>query len=248
MLKGNEVMSKALQQETELQKAANELMERKREEGRINQMRTEQEDLHLEMSQKFASAEEGCTKLTVKLEKLFAKFKRAKNELTDVQSEFQREKEDILDTIRDIQREIRLKTLVLDSFVPPDVVQQCEESATWSDDEGNWTFQPPGERTERPKRPGSAVGCARPTTDFARCRRNLGPRFRYDMILQTDLDLPERFTADSPHASEIPASIRTAVEAAIADDFLREAKAKKPANTAPESSQAFPMARGLVAR
>lgn len=48
-------------------------------------------------------------------------------------------------------------------------------------------------------RPSSALNLKKPTCEFARMALSLGdnnPRFRYDNIMQLDLDLPERTTED----------------------------------------------------
>jgi len=48
-------------------------------------------------------------------------------------------------------------------------------------------------------RPCSALNLKKPTSEFARMALSLGdnnPRFRYDNIMQLDLDLPERTTED----------------------------------------------------
>merc|ERR1719389_851171 len=51
----------------------------------------------------------------------------------------------------------------------------------------------------RPARPSSALGLPRPTSEFARINQAMGdpnPRYMYDSIVITDLDLPERTTED----------------------------------------------------
>jgi len=52
----------------------------------------------------------------------------------------------------------------------------------------------------RAKRPNSALGLKRPTSEYARLAKNLGdtnPRFRADNIMNLDLDMPpEKFLDD----------------------------------------------------
>jgi len=53
--------------------------------------------------------------------------------------------------------------------------------------------------TLRVKRPGSALGLKRPTTEYARLAKNLGdpnPRYRADNVINLDLDMPERTVED----------------------------------------------------
>ena len=41
-----------------------------------------------------------------------------KNELTDIQDVVHKEREDLMDRIRELTREIRLKHLMIDQFIP----------------------------------------------------------------------------------------------------------------------------------
>merc|ERR1719321_239616 len=129
MLRGNEMMAKALEQEQHLHKAQVEMEERMREEQRIQNILQEQENEQRGLNERYMSQDDQAQKLTVKLEKLFTKFKRSKQELNDVQVEFQTEKEDILEAVRDLTRDIRLKSLILESFVPPEEMKMLEEGA-----------------------------------------------------------------------------------------------------------------------
>merc|ERR1719387_2116719 len=250
MLRGNEMMAQALEQEQHLHKAQVELDERKREELRIQNILAEQENEQKGLNERYMSQDDQAQKLTVKLEKLFAKFKRSKQELNDVQVEFQTEKEDILEAIRDLTREIRLSKLILDNFVPPDEAKFLEDCAMWDDETQEWSFNMPmrsaaGDQSAGLQRPPSSTGCPRPTTDFSRVHRAMGdanPRFRYDQILQTDLDLPERFTEDIA-AGELSEALKSAVFTAVGDESPKSKSTKAKGSFATAS---FPIARGLV--
>lgn len=54
-------------------------------------------------------------------------------------------------------------------------------------------------KSNTPKRLQSAVGMKRPTSEYSRIAKGLGdlnPRYKFDNILQLDLDMPERTTED----------------------------------------------------
>lgn len=251
MLQGSQIMGKALAQETELKRAQIELAERKREEGRIQNILESQENQQRTVEDKFASKEEQVAKMTVKLGKLWEKYKAARQEIADVQAEFQREKEEFLETIRDLQRDINFRTRVAEAFIPATEVAHAEECAEWNEDDGLWTFRLPATR-QRPKRPASACGFARPTTDFARINRAMGdpqPRFRYDGILQTDVDFHEPVTIpDFDAQSPLPPHLRGAVDTALAEDAKADKTRRPPTATQRPEEHAYPEARGLVAR
>lgn len=140
---------------------------------------------------------------------------------------------------------------MLEAFIPAHEVKHCEECAEWNEDEGTWAFRLP-ERRPRPKRPASACGFARPTTDFARINRAMGdpqPRYRYDSILQTDVDVHEPLTSqDFDPQGQLPPVIRAAIEGALAEDAKADKTRRPPTATQRPEEHAFPEARGLVPR
>merc|ERR1719343_1277740 len=72
-----------------------------------------------------------------------------------------------------------------------------------------------------PVRPVSALGLPRPTAEFARINRAMGdpnPRFMYDSIVITDLDLPERTTEDYEVHPELGDQVEQALLLALSPD------------------------------
>ena len=55
---------------------------------------------------------------TRKLKKVWHKLQSAQAEIRDLTDEFQTEREDMLDTIRELNKQLKLKQLILDNFVP----------------------------------------------------------------------------------------------------------------------------------
>lgn len=64
-----------------------------------------------------------------------------KQEIRDVQDEFQQEKEDMLEQIRTLTQQIKLKDLVIASFIPPDYQQKIMQFCHWSDYEESWAIE-----------------------------------------------------------------------------------------------------------
>lgn len=62
----------------------------------------------------------------------------AKNELNDMQDVIHREREDLMDRIRELTREIRLKHLIIDQFIPAQEYMRIERRAEWNDDVNEW--------------------------------------------------------------------------------------------------------------
>ncbi|EER15502.1 kif-3, putative, partial [Perkinsus marinus ATCC 50983] len=114
------VIQQAAVQEKELKKAKRALQKKKEEEERIRAKVKEQEEERLLLAEKYEAKGGQVVKLTSKLEKLWHKYKNASAEVDDLQREFQREREDMLESIRALSKELKLKSLVIDYFIPPE--------------------------------------------------------------------------------------------------------------------------------
>jgi len=57
----------------------------------------------------------------------------SKGELEDAAEMIHREREDLMDRIRELTREIRLKHLIIDQFIPATEYMKIERRAEWSD-------------------------------------------------------------------------------------------------------------------
>ncbi|EER00972.1 kif-3, putative [Perkinsus marinus ATCC 50983] len=170
---------------------------KKEEEERIRAKVKEQEEERLLLAEKYEAKGGQVVKLTSKLEKLWHKYKNASAEVDDLQREFQREREDMLESIRALSKELKLKSLVIDYFIPPEEYQRIADRAQYDQVEDAWEISHIGlAGNAQARRPGSALGLERPAAEFSRVARqhSADPRFRSDGILQTDLLSTERLT------------------------------------------------------
>lgn len=92
--------------------------------------------------------------------------------------------------------------MIIDFFIPPEEFKKYEKIAEWNEEVNDWTIRNPTNYRDiksGSKRPQSAVGMKRPTSEYSRIAKGLGdlnPRYKFDNILQLDLDMPERTTED----------------------------------------------------
>ena len=61
-----------------------------------------------------------------------------KGELDDITEVIHREREDLMDRIRELTREIRLKHLIIDQFIPAIEYMKIEGRAEWSPEDNDW--------------------------------------------------------------------------------------------------------------
>lgn len=197
---GPQIMEQAIRQEQELQKANQELEARMRQEREIARKLREKEEEQNLLEQRYSSKQEEIEAKNKKLKKIAKKVQEADQEIKDLQNDFRKEKEDMFDTIRVLTQQLKLKSLLIEQFVPKEEVDKIERRAAWDEDEDEWVLKEVRiSKTVQGKRPSSAVGLKQPTSEYARIAQGLGDtntRFRHDNILNLDLDLPERTTED----------------------------------------------------
>jgi len=121
LLVGGQVLDKAAEQEEELRKAKVELEGRRQQEATLAR---ELEEANIMMEEQYASMAEELEAKTRKLKKVWHKLQGAQTEIRDLSEEFQKEREDMLDTIRELNKGLKLKQLLLDSFVLPTEVER----------------------------------------------------------------------------------------------------------------------------
>jgi len=106
------------------------------------------------------------------------------------------------DTIYELTNQLKLKNMIIEYMIPPEEYRKYEKIAEWSEEINDWVINNPTQFKEvrsGSKRPQSAVGLKRPTSEYSRIAKGLGdlnPRYKFDNILQLDLDMPERTTED----------------------------------------------------
>mmetsp|Transcript_108639 Transcript_108639/g.212859 ORF Transcript_108639/g.212859 Transcript_108639/m.212859 type:complete len:733 (-) Transcript_108639:308-2506(-) len=221
MVAGKQVMEKAIEQEAELKKQQKRLRKQQEREADLKRKEEAQRQENIELETRCASQEEQVQKLTAKLKRIWDKYQKAQQEMVDIQHFNQSEREDMLSMIRDLKQQLKLKTLIMESFVPYKEIQSCQARAVWDADEDEWGLAPIAIDLEtRPMRPVSALGLPRPTSQMARLRSlaEPNPRFLYDSILFNDLDLPERTTEDYEVHPEFGDRIERALVAALSPD------------------------------
>ncbi len=55
-----------------------------------------------------------------------------------MKAEAQRENEEMLDMIRELKKEVKLKALVINSYIPQEYQEQMEEVVQWQEETGDW--------------------------------------------------------------------------------------------------------------
>lgn len=141
------------EQKAELERQAQELAEKKRLEEEAQRRINELEEENALENDQYRSVEEEIELKTRKLKRLFQTYKKVKVDVEDMRAEFQKDKEAMLDDIQALTQQIKLKNLVLDSFVPPSALEAMMALSTWNEHEQSYVvvrFDVAGNAIRRP--------------------------------------------------------------------------------------------------
>lgn len=189
LVTGSQMMEQAVRQEQELQRTQQELERRQRENEMRERALREKEEENFLLEKKFSSQKEEIEESDRKLKKLWTKFQVAQAEVNDLQGEFQREREDMIDTIRVLTRQLKLKSLCIEQFIPTQEVAILEKRAIWSEENDEFSL-PKLELSGNQLR---AKASSKRNTELGRMGKGA---YRQEDIVNLDIELPERTTEE----------------------------------------------------
>ena len=92
----------------------------------------------MQMAQDYSTQQEALEGNKSEYKKVWTRYRTALGDKNDLQDEIHREREDLMDRIRELTREIRLKHLIIDSYIPAYEYMKIERMAEWNDDTNDW--------------------------------------------------------------------------------------------------------------
>lgn len=105
-------------QEARIRKAELDLQARKNLEEVMDRKMQQHLEENLDLTQKYNSLEEEVLGKTKKLKKVWNKFRQIKGEMEDLTHEYHLEKVELMENIRELRKNLKLKELVIENFIP----------------------------------------------------------------------------------------------------------------------------------
>ena len=233
----NHIVEHTNEQQKKLEKRKADLAEKRKAERSAAQELEAKEEQGEELEKTYSSLQQEAETKTKKLRKLFTKLQSCKQEIVDVTEEYNRDRRDLEDTQQQLLKELKLKVMLIENFIPPNDRKKLLARAAYDEEEDTWYMTKhrnegigevnsnKGEATAAPfgvimKRPVSAAGSRRPVSEYARMISGLqhsgaaGARYRGENIMRLSLDRGGRTTREYEGPAVAP-RVQAALDAAM---------------------------------
>ncbi|XP_042189420.1 kinesin-like protein KIF3C isoform X1 [Callorhinchus milii] len=214
---GKNIIDHTNEQQKMLEQRRQEIAEQKRKEREMQQRVLVQDEETMELKGTYTSLQQEVEVKTKKLKKvrkkIFSKLQSVKAEIQDLQDEHVRERQDLEHTQNELTRELKLKYLIIENFIPPEEKNKIMNRLCFDSEEDQWKFLPlvPAQNHQMKRRPMSAVGYKRPISQYARVAMAMGihPRYRAENILFLELDMttPTVCELDIPRSQSLHGAV-----------------------------------------
>ncbi len=265
---GDAIVERTAAQQQMLEQRAAEVQQRRLAERETARQLEEREELGLEMEKTYSSLQQEVEVKTKKLKKLLTKLQAVKQDIDDVTEEYNRDRRDLEDTQQELLKELKLKCLIIENFIPPSEKQKLLGRAQFDEEEDSWYLINPGQTAANTisKRPVSAPGSRRPMSEYARSqsKKLLGngavEPYRGENVMRLSLDVGGRTTRDYEGPAVAP-RVQAALDAALLNvepdididvsalsnaSAVRGTRQRNNKEKKPSRNDQYPSSRGLV--
>lgn len=104
----------------------------------MQQLLEKQEESNLGINESFTSLQQEVEVKTKKLKKYFAKFQQLKQEIKDSNETNAKERQELEQTQTELLRDLKLRQLIIENFVPKDEREKLIQRLYYDPDEDKW--------------------------------------------------------------------------------------------------------------
>ncbi|XP_072292296.1 kinesin-like protein KIF3B [Eucyclogobius newberryi] len=216
---GKNIVDHTNEQQKMLELKRQEIAEQKRREREMQQQMEARGEETLELKGTYTSLHQEVEDKTKKLKKLFAKLQAVKEEIHDIHEDHISHRQDLEQTQNELIRDLKLKKLIIENFLPLEEKNKMENRA-FCDEDGYWRLQPITHLEDEQQKPRPcAVGYKRPLSRLSCVTMMMKPDLRHkaDNLQTVELDLPSRSTRDYQEPVIAP-KVAAALEDALRDE------------------------------
>jgi kinesin family protein 3/17 len=135
---GKNIIDHTNEQERKLQERRALLADEKKREREMQQQLEKQEENNLGINESFSSLQQEVDVKTQKLKKYFAKYQSLKQEIKDLNEANSKERQELEQAQTELQRDLKLRLLIIENFVPKDEREKLQNRLYYDPDEDTW--------------------------------------------------------------------------------------------------------------
>ena len=207
LIGGKNIIDHTNEQELQLQKKREEMAAQKVKEREMLQQLETKEENELGVRETYSSLQQEVEMKKRKLKKLFNKLQTVKSKIYDSYEMNAKERRQLEEIQSDLLTDLKLKYLIIDTFIPPQDKTSLLARLTYDEDEDEWKLIDSASSSNLSKlvrsRPVASGRCAsgalrKPTSTYAKIAATVGPAYRYkaDDILDVNLILLPKLTKE----------------------------------------------------
>ncbi|KAI9143948.1 P-loop containing nucleoside triphosphate hydrolase protein [Paraphysoderma sedebokerense] len=141
LIGGVNILDTEAQQRQELAKREAELEEQRRKHQQLQKELQQHDETVLSIEENYTSLSDEATRKTQKLKQLWSVLMQHKTEIKDLTEEFQQEREDLLSTIRELSKEVKLRMLIINRYIPTEELSWIEAHSDYDDASEKWQIK-----------------------------------------------------------------------------------------------------------
>ncbi|EGR28909.1 kinesin motor domain protein [Ichthyophthirius multifiliis] len=140
VIQGDQIMQQALEKERELIRAQQKIQETRNEQQKMAQEIRKNEEMAMEMDRRYKNSKEEVDDKTKRIKDLIIRLKQIESENGELEEFYAQEIEELQVRHRALQKELKLKNLILQYFIPEKEIKRLQTKAMFRQDLDNWTF------------------------------------------------------------------------------------------------------------